>query len=134
MCIQLKDSIIINGVKYDLYTYPLDSCWTKRNPKPLIRIPITNCWRGYVATWEISKDHLSLVNLIFHSQNGDYGIDFIFPKNEGKIKADWYNGELQIPIGNELNQEFMADPVYESDWFINIKKGEVLSHHNRANY
>jgi len=134
MCIQVKDSIIIKGDKYYLYTTPLDSYWTKRNPKPPIMPTKSTCWRGYIATWEIFKENLYLVNIIFHARDGEFGLDFLFPQNTGKVKADWYSGELKLPFGNELYQEFMEDPVYDSDWYMSIKKGKILSQRYQANY
>jgi hypothetical protein len=134
MCIQVKDSILIKGEKYYLYTTPLDSYWSKRNPKPQIRPTKSTCWRGYIATWEIVKDNLYLVDIIFHAHDGGFGLDYLFPNNTGKIKADWYTGEVKIPIGNKLYQEFMEDPVYDSDWFISIEHGNVLSQRYLANH
>ena len=134
MCTQDKDSIIVKGEKYCLYTTPLDSYWTKRKPKPKIRLIKTSCWRGYVATWEIFKENLYLVNIKFQAPNGDFGLDYLFPQNTGKIKADWYTGGLIIPLGNELFREHMEDPVYDSDWFLSIKKGSVISQLYKANY
>jgi len=134
MCVQDKDSIIVKGEKYCLYTTPLDSYWTKRKPKPKIRLLSTACWRGYVATWEIFNANLYLVNIKYNAIDGDEGLDYLFPQNTGKVKADWYTGELQIPIGNRLYQERMEDPVYDSDWFIRIKKGKVIRQQYKANY
>jgi hypothetical protein len=134
MCIQVKDSIIIKGDKYHLYTTPLDSYWTKRNPKPPVRPTKSTCWRGYIATWEIFKENLYLVNIIYHAHDDEFGLDYLFPKNTGKIRADWYTGELKIPIGNELYQEHMEDPIYDSNWYISIKKGKFLSQWYQANY
>ena len=134
MCIQDKDCIIVRGQKYCLYTTPLDSYWTKRKPKPEIRLLSTACWRGYVATWEIFNANLYLVNIKYNAIDGDYGLDYLFPQNTGKIKAYWYNGGLKIPIGNELYREFLWAIVYDSDWFINIKKGKVVKQQYRANY
>ena len=134
MCIQVKDTIIVNGEKYRLHCCPLDNYWTKGNPKPKIQVPRSTCWRGYVATWEIFQESLYLVNILFYSPHGNLGLDYVFPGNTGKVKARWYTGELQIPIGDELYQEHMEDPVYNSNWYISIKKGKILSHRYQANY
>jgi hypothetical protein len=102
MCIQDKDSIIVKGEMYCLYTTPLNSYWTKRKPKPKIGLIKTSCWRDYVATWEIFKENLYLVNIKFQASDGDFGLDYLFPHNTGKVKADWYTGELKIHLGDEL--------------------------------
>lgn len=134
MCIQIKDIIFVKGIKYDLYTRPLDSYWNGRHPKPPIRVTNSTCWRGYVASWEISDNSLYLIDIIFHSPEGDVGLEYLFTFNPGKIKADWLTDELQIPIGNELHREVMEDTVYDSDWFIKVKKGKVISQRYKANY
>jgi hypothetical protein len=134
VCIQTKESIIIKGQKYSLFTCPLAGYWTKKNPKPAIKLPVSSCRRGYVATWEIFHECLYLVRIIFHAPEDDFGLDFIFPGNTGKVKASWYTGELKIPIGNELCQVHMIDSVYDADWFIYIKKGKVIGNRYKANY
>lgn len=117
-----------------LHKLPLDSYWTKRKPKPRIRLTSTACWRGYVATWEIFRKSFYLVDILYHTPEGDFGLDYVFPRNTGKIIANWYTDELKIPLGNELYREFMEDPVYEYDLFLNIKNGNVISHRYKANY
>ena len=83
MCVQVKDSITIKGMKYYLYTTPLDSYWTKKNPKPEIRITRTSCWSGYVASWEISDNILYLIDIIYYAPEGDIGLDYLFPHITG---------------------------------------------------
>jgi hypothetical protein len=134
MTVQTKDSIIVKGIKYDLYTYPLDSYWSKKNPKPGIRMPRTSCWRGYIATWEIIDEYLYLTDIQYFAPGEDQGIDYVFPNNSGKVKATWFTGELKIPIGDELTSQVMWDTVYETDWFIEINEGKVVSQRYKANY
>jgi hypothetical protein len=134
MCIQIKDSITIKGIKYSLYTTPLDSYWTKRNPKPGIRVVRTSCRRGYIATWELSDNCLYIINMIFYAPGKDRGLDYVFPFNTRKIMADWFTGELQIPIGDELDSAVIWDTVFDSDWFIKVKRGKVKSQRYKANY
>ena len=134
MCVQIKDSITVKGRQYSLYTTPLDSCWTRRNPKPETRLTRSTCWRGYVASWEISDNSLYLIDILYHTPFGDRGLEYIFPKNDKKIKADWFIGELRIPIGNDLHTVFMWDTVYDYDWFLNIKKGNLINQYHKANY
>jgi hypothetical protein len=134
MTIQEKDSIIIKGEKHCLYTYPLKSYWTRKNPMPVFKYPKTSCWRGYIATWEISDNSLYLIDVIFKTATGEVGLNYIFPHNTGKIKADWYTGELQIPIGDPVHSDPSWDTIYDYDWFLSIKKGNVISQRYKANY
>jgi hypothetical protein len=133
MTMQDLDNIIIKGVKYHLWTNPLDNYWTKKNSKPPIRLLRTSCWRGYIATWEISSNVLYLKDIIFNTPEGDVGLGYLFPHNTGIIKADWYTGELRVPFGDRLKYDY-DDPGFESDLFVNIKQGNVISHRYQANY
>jgi hypothetical protein len=103
------------------------------NPKPRIRLLRTSCWRGYIATWEITDNVLYLIDIIFNSWEGDVGLASIFAKNTGRIKATWYTGELRVPFGERLKLDY-DEPGYESDLFLNVKKGKVLSHRYKSNY
>ena len=133
MTMQDLDNIIIKGVRYSLWTFPLDSYWTKKNPKPRVLITKSCCWRGYIATWEITDNVLYMIDIVYSTQMGDFGIGYLFPYNTGKVKAEWYTGELRVPFGERLKIDY-DDPGYESDLFLKVKKGKVVSHRYKANY
>ena len=137
MTAQRSDIIYITGEQYALFSNPLDHYWTKRNPKPTTGWPSTACWRSYIATWEIAEDTLYLIDLEFFAPDGTEGIDYVFPgySNKNRIKATWYSGELRIPMGDCLEYEHMGyESTFESDWFISIEKGNVVSQRYKANY
>jgi hypothetical protein len=133
MTMQELDKIIIKDVRYSLWTFPLDSYWTKKNPKPRVLITKSCCWRGYIATWEITNNVLYLKDIVFSTPIGDFGIGYLFPYNTGNVKAEWYTGELRVPFGERLKIDY-DDPGYESDLFLKVKKGKVISHRYKANY
>jgi hypothetical protein len=133
MTMQELDKIIIKDVRYSLWTFPLDSYWTRKNPKPRVLITKSCCWRGYIATWQITDNVLYLIDIIFNTLEGDVGLAYLFPDNLGKIKATWYTGELRVPFGERLKIDY-DDPGYESDLFFKVKKGKVISHRYKANY
>ncbi|MCX6328326.1 MAG: hypothetical protein NTZ85_02270 [Bacteroidia bacterium] len=135
MTAQAPDYIFINGIKYSLFTNPLGQYWSKKNPMPPIGLPSTDCWRGYLATWEIIDNCLYLVAVIFHSPGGDKDLDYLFPNSISKIKATWYTGELKIPLGDCLQYVHGGyESTYDSDWFISIKNGNIVSQRYKANY
>lgn len=134
MTIQIKDTIIIEGVKYYLYVNPLDSYWNKKNPKPQVRLTKTSCWRGYVAIWEIIDNCLYLIDIVFYASLEDLGMDNLFPNYRGRVRADWFIGELRIPIGKVIYSEILEDDVYESDWLINVHKGFLIDQNYKINY
>lgn len=76
-----------------------------------------------------------LIGVIFYVPVEYEGLHIIFPKNSGKIKADWYTGDLKIPLGDIIISYYNNwDSVYEYDWFISIKKGNFISQRYQANY
>ena len=135
MTAQRADIIIIEGKEYPLFTNPLEDYWSEKNPKPPIGLPVTSCWRGYIATWEITDKSLYLIDITVRTPDGDAGLDYIFPYTTGKIKAIWYSGELRIPQGDCLQYVHGGyESIYASDWMISIEKGEVVSQRYKANY
>ena len=129
------DIIFIKGVQYSLFTNPLEDYWTKKNPKPPIGLTMTSCWRGYIATWEIIDDCLYLIDITFRTPDGEAGLEYAFPNTTGKIKATWYSGELRIILGDCLQYVHGGyESTYDSDWFISIIKGNVISQRYKANY
>lgn len=135
MTAQVSDKIIIKGVEYSLLTNPLDLYWNEKNPKPPIGYPRTSCWRGYIAHWEILENSLFLIDIKFFTPGGEAGLDYVFPVNNGRVKADWFTGNLRIPIGNLLqyvHQDYRS--VYDSDLYIMINKGNVKDQEYKANY
>jgi hypothetical protein len=97
-------------------------------------MPRTSCWRGYVATWEIIDEYLYLTYIQYFAPGEDQGIDYVFPNNSGNVKTTWFTGELKIPIGDELTCQVLWDTVYETDWFIEINEGKIVSQRYKANY
>ena len=120
---QAPETIIYEGVKYDLRGYALE----QHKPKIEFHPVGSFCWRGYRGTWEIRDEKLYLVNLIAwrHDPNSrrmvpqirvDENADFymgereefdflelalqdIFPESPAEgVFADWFTGELAIPI------------------------------------
>ena len=136
MTAQEGDKIIIRGVQYLLFSNPLEQYWTEQNPRPPRGLPITSCYRGYVATWEIIRDSLYLIDIKFHTPRDEAVMEYVFPLMKGKkIKAIWYTGELRIPLGDCIDYVHRDyDSTYESDWIINIEKGNVISKRYKANY
>jgi hypothetical protein len=135
MTAQRADIIIIEGKEYPLFTNPLEDYWTKKNPKPPIGLPVTSCWRGYIATWEIIDNILYLIDITIRTPKGETGLVYVFPDTTDKIKATWYSGELRIPQGDCLHYEHGGyESIYASDWFISIEKGEVVSQRYQTNY
>lgn len=77
----------------------------------------TACWRNYIGTWEIKDDRLYLTRV-----RGIYELI-----GEEPLFADWFSGDIRIPIGKQLEYVHMGfSTVYEKDIILQIKKGVVV--------
>ena len=98
---QISDILIIENDTVYLQTFPLDYL--------RVNVPLLNyyehplCLRGYVATWQIIDDALTLnkvvildsvgtqLNIIEYLENNDYNPKII----DGFLIADWYSDTLK---------------------------------------
>lgn len=140
MTFQEPDKIIINGIAYDTWSFPLQHYW-KKNRKNPFRWTNTGCLRAYVAHWEIVDDALFLINVqesspIILEREPDseeepedntkpITIYDIFPDFHGRRRADWFSGYIHIPIGTELQRHMFLECSHEI--LIEIEKGMVKS-------
>ena len=46
---QIPERIVYEGTEGFLFTDPLESYFTKNNPRPEFIAPHTACWRGYIG-------------------------------------------------------------------------------------
>jgi hypothetical protein len=87
----------------------------------------SDCNRGYYGTWEIKDDKLFIIKLSGKNASGDeIYLDYIFP-NQKEVFAEWFTGEIRIPIGNPLKHIHMSYwSEYEKDLFLNVESGNLV--------
>jgi hypothetical protein len=119
MTAQICDEILIAGEKFALRAEPLEDYWSETHPSPFIGFK-SSCWRGYSAKWAIYEDCLYLVEVS--------KIREIFPGTSGKIKADWYTGELKIAKGELLEYIHSGyDSIFEEETIFYVKDGKIIN-------
>ena len=59
---QITDTIIVNNIKYRLFSQPIEPYWEKYNNKPKLFSLVTANTRGYLAMWLLEDDLLYLVD------------------------------------------------------------------------
>jgi TPR repeat protein len=130
---QAPDVIIYNGAHCKLLSTPLESYWNDSHPKPEFGIyrregitlgPSTGNWRGYQATWEILGDVLYLIGI---DSISEIGLNEVFPQNDGRVRATWYNGTLRIPKGEMLVYvHFGYAQIYSEEIFLTAEEGKIV--------
>jgi len=129
---QIPERIVYEGAEGFLFTNPLETHFTRDNPRPEFAAPHTACWRGYIASWEIREDTLYLkdIKAWMRDRSGKAApVEFekIFPGKTKPMKADWFTGTLRIPRGKPIQYVHMGyQTIYEYDVFLRIKAGKVV--------
>jgi len=129
---QVPERIVYEGTEGFLFTDPLESYFTRDNPRPKFASPHTACWRGYIASWEIREDTLYLTDIkawMRDKEGKAAPVEFeqIFPGKAKPLKADWFTGTLRIPRGEPIKYVHMGyQTIYEYDVFLRIEAGKVV--------
>jgi len=129
---QRHDKIIIKNDTLKIFNFENHIRFNKNITKKINEINkgyySTGCWRGYIATWEISDNKLYLVNIINYKDSTDlkklveltYGKKFVNGKLEvNNVNTEFYCGVKPVYCGSIL-------PMSEKEYKITIKNGEVV--------
>lgn len=151
---QAPDYLIYQGDTMMLFACPLDYYPDQILIKPERLFGGSGCfstgwWRGYIATWELIDNELFLIEVkntcypskmentvasySFGTDAGNTGSKYADLKSlfgekykNGKVKADWFSGELIIPKGKllyEINDAFLS--IYEKEPVFRVEKGNL---------
>ena len=127
MTAQVREILIYNNVEYRMANLPLSTFLETISHKYEFENTLSCCWRGYIGTWEIINDKLFLIHLSGTTNDDiDFTTELLFP-GHGEIFAEWYSGELRIPIGEQLlYYDARYGPVYDENLFLEIEKGRLI--------
>ena len=125
MTTQVKERIIIDGEKYPLLnalSLPEDDSIIQHK-KGIIE-QSSNCWRGYVGTWEIRDDKLYLIEF----SSGMYDVHANLP-----ILADWISGTAKVATGEVKANSSWDIETYETEIHLTFENGLVVKTENIKN-
>jgi hypothetical protein len=123
---QFPDILYLDGQKHSLDSLPLEPYYGPGNPRPKFHAPNTATWRGYIATWEIDRGLLYLKAIRAWTDQGQVGLEALFPGQKGPVPATWFNGKLKVPQGKILEVS-VPHPIYEKYLMITVEKGRVIN-------
>lgn len=127
MTFQRPETIFIDGEAHALLTLPLEKRFKRRHRRPPFRAPTTACHRGYVGTWAIENSRLYLVALRGNLRDGScVTLQTVFPESSGPVFAEWFTGELTIPVREMIADVHMGfSNRFASELLITIERGLV---------
>lgn len=135
---QFPDILIYKGKEYSLMSNPLESYFSKSNPRPdkLFPFSCTAIWRGYIATWKIEAGTLFLIKVVAGdcSPNPqEIDVSAVFGQKL-PVEASWFSGTLRIPQGEMLSYMHMGyGSVYEKDLLLKFSNGKLISEEIKKN-
>jgi hypothetical protein len=137
MAAQLPDIIVINGVRQELYSNPLEQFWIVKKIRRPFFLASTICKRGYVATWEIIDKHLVLKDiegqfekryLLFWRKICSFSIRNLFKNISVKDEiASWYTGKIRVPIGKRIwyvHKDY--ESRFEKEMILTVDHGKII--------
>ena len=126
MTTQVQERIIIEGERYPLInslSLPEDESIIQIKRKGFIE-KSSNCWRGYVGTWEIKDSKLYLIDF----SSGMYDVLVNLP-----ILADWITGIGMVATGEMIKGSSWDITRYESEMHLTFENGLVVKTQNITN-
>ncbi|WP_353148707.1 hypothetical protein [Chryseobacterium sp.] len=142
---QQPDRIIINNKEYNLLNTPLEryfkdhpddhpiygskSIRKKDGKEETIFIGSTSNYRGYIATFKIENNTLSVIDIKIQNVNSEeHEYISVFKKTLGDRKIDLnYSGILVIPIGRMLKAaDFGYASLYDKYHLLTIQQDNVV--------
>ncbi len=118
MAVQYNDRIYLDGELFELISTPLSTFFEAHPEIPRFRGKISECRRGYIATWRIRNNVLFLTG--FQQASPTTVINPRDVLTGPKIVADWYDGILRIPLS--------SDKPIETELHIRVQNGVVYNH------
>jgi hypothetical protein len=126
---QLHENMIYEGKEVSMFSFPGfpnehpriieltdKQIWAKGEPRKVS----SNCWRGYIGSWEIKDGKLYLLNL---ERNYDL-------EGDEPLFAEWVTGELSVVIEPTF-EGLRAGPGGEIIMVVAIKNGLVTEKRRR---
>ena len=137
MSYQFREQITINKTKYETQTEPLKIYEDQIKQKLLTsRKSCSALWRNYVGYWEVDLGRLYLTKIQgLNDQDEpllkDISFEPIFGPL-GRVFADWFSGEIIIPKGRIIHDDFY-ECVYEFNAHYEFTKGIMTNHYCEDN-
>ena len=136
---QAPDVLVYKDRTYRLFANPLESFYKDRETRPRFFFQPNQLssgnWRGYIATWTIEDNFLYLVKIDgWICNSGSTGCRevelaslFGTRYRNGKVKADWFSGDLRMPEGEMLEYVHLGyESVFERELIVTVDSGKVV--------
>ena len=133
---QIPDLLIYNGDTLSIFENPLEQLYENDSIRPDFfgdkeGCISTACWRGYQAEWIIIEKQLFLTGIYsccYREDKIKADLKQLFGDKcvSGKVKADWFSGNIIAPQGRMLYYFHMGyGSLYEKELEFRFSKGNL---------
>ncbi len=132
MTMQLLERFIHStGEVLEMSSFPLEDYLRKKAKNFKMQVRTSNLWRCYLGTWQIQENRLHLVGFeAYKYVDGEeikLGLSDLFPGQTESVFAEWFSGELTIPMGKVIPPYSMILTKREKTLCLEIKAGVLVS-------
>jgi len=96
-----------------------------RIPAPSSAPPTPPAGGATSASGKLRGGVLYLKDIQAWTQQGEAGLEALFPGQQGPVAATWFTGKLIVPQGKVL-KGYVPYPIYEKYLMITVEKGRVV--------
>jgi len=134
---QTPDLLIIESDTVGIFSNPLEAIFNNDYQRPDDIFgddcSTTDCWRGYIGLWELSRDSLFLTDILSCCSEKSLGENELTELTQGRFQdgrafADWVSHKILIPIGERLFYQHMGyNSVYEKEVHLDFLNGILVN-------
>ena len=131
MTYQERETLLFRGESRPIRSLPLEPYLDQIRQKDRFAVDCSDCWRGYVGTWEARDDEFHLIGL--ETLNPGGGLAGLFPGRGDSVKATWFSGPITPDDvgGREVEDDSEScspeDRPIQTLWFsLLVHRGDVL--------
>ena len=129
MTAQIRETIVYKGKKHLMATEPLNEFLKRKDLR--FEPSLSALWRGYIGKWKIKYKKLYLIELTGKIENlpipYEDSMEYLFP-GQKEVFADWFSGEVIIPVGEVLEYFHMGyGSTFEKNIILEIQNGVLMS-------
>lgn len=130
MTMQRHDTLLHNGEQKIMYSQPLEKYFDANTRPNFISFNTSMTSRGYYADWKIENDKLFLIDFVGHQLESnwkelEYRLSDLFKDIEPPVFADWFTGDIVIPIGENISTSIY--PMFKTFSKLSFYKGQFIT-------
>jgi len=130
MTMQRHDTLFYKDAETIIFSQPLEQYFALTQKPNFNSLKTSMISRGYFADWKIIQNKLFLIDFVGHqvANNWDeleYRLSDLFKDIEPPVFAEWFTGDIIIPIGENISTSIY--PMFKTFSKLSFDKGQLIT-------